>query len=194
MRWWRWRVSHPRPNGRPERVFTSLVRSQDSEPCQGADELTVPTPFSRRADAKASSASRSVSDGSPMARIKPWGTGPSDRLRRWTEQRPGRGTPKRSRHGPSKRRWQLSLCRSDLRADSARSACHVVERSSSMLIHPLFDVATPKESLGLAHDVTLLERFALVRGFFAPAKRKRQFDASGRRIERNGYQCQAFLI
>lgn len=34
------------------------------------------------------------------------------RLRRRTGRRPERGTPKRSRCGPWKRRWQLSCCRS----------------------------------------------------------------------------------
>ncbi len=72
----------------------------------------------------------------------------------------------------------------DLRAVSARSACHVVKRPSSMLIHPLLLVASATD---LPHNIPCLDGLALIMDLFSTTERKRDFDASGQRVERQGH-------
>ena len=116
---------------------TSLVHSRGSAARQEVDELAWPTPSSRRPAQKANAGSRSVSDSSSIPRIKEWRTGSSVRLREGRSK--GRSSERRSDRAANLRN-DVGSCRSagqDLRADSTRSACEVVKRPSSMLIHPL---------------------------------------------------------
>lgn len=60
-----------------------------------------------------------------------------------------------------------------------------------MLIHP-HDVSVLRRFTGgVAHLIAFFERFSLIMELFSTTKGKREFDASGLRIERQRDDCQA---